>query len=760
MPLGCTVDGNLDESRYSEPMPWIGIYVAVASAACAAAMASDVFHGLRHRKFWFPCKFFSLNATTLAIIAVATKLSVDLNSSMPRHQDQLAKLSSGVLICTVMSNSMPSLAAMEYKELMMNIVALGIFVVTVIVNIGIQLGTGVIYTFWKEHAAVMFIMVILFLLLISSALTVPTTRSYFDLKYSKKFKLAQKECCLGHCEFRPEKLKDNLMKYWMMAHTCSPQFVASRLVTSTASGAFCLLSTVICAEAMLRSYMLPGTFEFCTGESDYKWSTTLILVAQTVAILVGTIAPAFRWFNSVNFRCPKKVTKACHYKVKIENYWIRSLVLWKESPLELRKRGRFIRKFAHNAKENLLDFCIWMQIGMVCLSKLVRLVSLFWVSWLLIGLRRLIWFLKRHTNSIESHDSEPESQSEAGSKPDLSRYVLHLEGEESLKDFMMESNLDVSDHWIKMGKKKQHKNLIRLLQNWSPTKGFMGVNHFDYDHIPSLDSEVPPNCWALPVVTLTSIAIALSGNDSDLSKELKLCVNEAVSYMRFLEERLDTNGDLSNLRKAAQMVWSGVDLHYKWLDLDLQKMALQAGEDSPPQSVLKALSEEAKQRYLEYKQKDVTICFAESPSKWPAKILAANSMYRICQALLLTNENEQPQNNKTMMFHRLSDMITGIVGACLTNIPRVIFMLCHQGSIKERETRVRFAIMLLGKSGKILEILNHKPLPSSSSERLVHIDDWRALSKEKDSHHQDWNFSPAEDDKALTGSPDFCLTVD
>ncbi|XP_019195870.1 PREDICTED: uncharacterized protein LOC109189715 [Ipomoea nil] len=745
MPQGCTVDGNLDESRYSEPMPWIGIYVAVASAACAAAMATDVFHGLRHRKFWFPCKFFSLNATTLAIIAVATKLSVDLNSSMPRHQDQLAKLTSGVLICTLMSNSMPSLAAMEYKELMMNIVALGIFVVTVIVNIGIQLGTGVIYTFWKEHAAVILIMLILFLLLISSALTVPTTRSYFDLKYSKKYKLAQKECCLGHGEFRPEKLKDELMKYWMMAHTCSPQFVASRLVTCTASGAFCLLSTVICAEAMLRSYMLPGTFEFCTGESDYKWSTTLILVAQTVAIVVGTIAPGFRWFKSINFRCPKKVTKACHYKVKVEDYWIRSLVLWKESPLDLRKRGRFVRKFAHNAKENLLDFCIWMQIGTVCLSKLVRMVSLFWVSWLLIGLRRLI---KRDTNSIESHDSEPES------KPDLSRYVLHLEGEETLQDFMMESNFDVSDHWIKTEKKRQPKNLIKFLQNWCPTKGFMGVNHFDYDHIPSLDSEEPPNCWALPVVTLASIAIALSGNDPGLSKELKSCVNEAVLYMRFLEDKLDANGDLTNLRKAAQMVWIGVDLHYKWLDLDLQKM----GKDSP-QSVLKALSEEAKQRYLEYKQKDVTICFAESPSKWPAKILAANSMYRTCQALLLTNENEQPQNNNTMMFHRLSDMITGIVGACLTNIPRVIFMLCHQGSIKERETRVRFAILLLGKSGKILEILNHRLLPSSCSERLVHIDDWRALSKEKD-HQQHWNFSPAEDDKALTGSPDFRLTVE
>lgn len=102
--IGCTIDGNLDDSKFSEPMPWIGIYVAAASAACALAMLIDVLRGLRRRKFWFPCYYFSLNATTLTLLTVATKLSVDLNTSMPRRQDQLTKLSSATLICTVIAN--------------------------------------------------------------------------------------------------------------------------------------------------------------------------------------------------------------------------------------------------------------------------------------------------------------------------------------------------------------------------------------------------------------------------------------------------------------------------------------------------------------------------------------------------------------------------------------------------------------------------------------------------------------------------------
>ncbi|XP_075074547.1 uncharacterized protein LOC107798648 [Nicotiana tabacum] len=400
--IGCTIDGNLDDSKFSEPMPWIGIYVAGASAVCALAMAMDVLHGLRHRKFWFPCNYFSLNATTLTLLAVATKLSVDLNTSMPRRQDQLTKLSSATLICTVISNFMPSLGLMENKELLMNIMALGIFVITAIVNIGIQLATGVIYVFCKEHIALMFLMLVLLLLLISSAVAIPTTKCYLDLKYNKRYKLANKECGITS-KCTTENLKDELMKFWTMAYTASPHFVAGRLATCTASGGFCLLSTVIYAEAMLRSYFLHWSFNFCNGDSEYKWSTTLILVTQTVAIGVGTIAPAFRWFVAINYNCPKKTNNACKAKLfKLENYWIRILLQWKESPLEFRICGRHGRKFAHKTKNRLLDFCIWMQIMMVSLSKLVRLISTFSVSWLLISCRKAIRMLKCNNMVSES----------------------------------------------------------------------------------------------------------------------------------------------------------------------------------------------------------------------------------------------------------------------------------------------------------------------------------------------------------------------
>ncbi|RVW50519.1 hypothetical protein CK203_074489 [Vitis vinifera] len=218
---GCSIHGSVNDSNFNEPMPWIGIYVAAASLVCSLAMA------------------------------VATNLSVDLNTSMPRCQDQLSKLSSTVLMCTVMGNFMPSIGTTENKEVFSNVIALDILMITLMVNVCIKMGTGVIYVFWKEHAVLMFIMLVLLLILSFSALTVPTTKHYFEFKYCKTYEITVRESSneAGIPVFK--KLREDLMKYWTMAYTCCPQFVKGRSVTCTAAGALCLFSAAILVEAWL-----------------------------------------------------------------------------------------------------------------------------------------------------------------------------------------------------------------------------------------------------------------------------------------------------------------------------------------------------------------------------------------------------------------------------------------------------------------------------------------------------------------------------
>lgn len=90
------------EGKYNKPLPWIGIYISIASLFCVLAMVVDLFNGFRKRKFWFPSKVFSLNAVSITVIAVAMKLHVDLNSPMPGFLDQAAKQGSLVFMCMMM----------------------------------------------------------------------------------------------------------------------------------------------------------------------------------------------------------------------------------------------------------------------------------------------------------------------------------------------------------------------------------------------------------------------------------------------------------------------------------------------------------------------------------------------------------------------------------------------------------------------------------------------------------------------------------
>ncbi|KAM7494096.1 hypothetical protein LguiB_028705 [Lonicera macranthoides] len=753
--LGCTAEGQLNESKFNEPMPWIGIYVAAASGACALAMAIDLFHGFRYRKLWFPCKFFSLNATTLTFIAVAVKLSVDLNTAMPQVQDQLAKLSSDVLLCTVMGNSMPSIGTMENKEMVMNIMALGILVITSLVNICIQLGTGVIYVFWKEHAVVMFLMLVLLVIFCSSALTVPTTKCYLELKYKAKHKIAEKECRNDTEESVVKRLRKRLIKYWIMAHTSSPQFVIGRSATCTASGAFCLLSTVALAEAMLRSYLMPRSFKFCDGESDYKWSATLILITQTVAVAVGTVAPASRWFTAIHFRNPEKANKACKCEFKVEKYWIQKLVEWKEQPTSSMICGWHGRKLAHSVKTQILDLFIGIQKGIVFVSKLVRLVSIFFVSQFLVCFRccKKLQQLFKFRNSVASNDSDIESRSRRNN--DLRHYVMHLEGEQQLVDLVMDNNCNAPDFWMQIGENQQPKYLVQFFEKFTISENFKGVIDFDSDLVPSLDCEEPPNSWALPVVTLTSIAISLPGVENHLIKQLTTAVHEGLLYIREVENNLDAGKKLFNIRKAAETVWLGIDLYNKWLDVDLHKMSAKV---KTPREIIEEFSDIAKNKFAELKTGEMNGCLKDMPSRWATNVLAANSMYRICQTFLLDFEMRDNLNGERL-FERLSLVISDILGACLTNLGHVMTKQCHRSAIEAREECVRYAILLLGKTKKLLNILERQPLPQySDRDQLAYIDYWRSSSKQKGSPHL--NSSSEFSEMASLGSSDLYLNIE
>ncbi|KAD3337645.1 hypothetical protein E3N88_33165 [Mikania micrantha] len=67
-----------EQSSAEVMLPWVGLYAALASLICIVVMAADAILAIWQWKLWFPNRFFTLNATTITLIAITMKLPVDL----------------------------------------------------------------------------------------------------------------------------------------------------------------------------------------------------------------------------------------------------------------------------------------------------------------------------------------------------------------------------------------------------------------------------------------------------------------------------------------------------------------------------------------------------------------------------------------------------------------------------------------------------------------------------------------------------------
>ncbi|PWA40349.1 hypothetical protein CTI12_AA563340 [Artemisia annua] len=110
-------------------------------------------------------------------------------------------------------------------------------------------------------------------------------------------------------------------------------------------------------------------------------------------------------------------------------------------------------------------------------------------------------------------------------------------------------------------------------------------------------------------------------------------------------------------------------------------------------------------------------------------VLAANTMYRISQTILIhcTEQEEWPRDED--VFEWVSKIIADIFLACFTNLPRVIIMKCHHNPTEKRQGSIRTAARILGKYKVILNILEHQLPNNLDIDSMAYLDKWRALLK-------------------------------
>ncbi|KAF5788399.1 hypothetical protein HanXRQr2_Chr10g0463581 [Helianthus annuus] len=441
------------QNNYSAPMLWIGMYIALASLVCILAMVADLLHGLRSRRLWFPCRYFKLNAAFLAVISVAMKLPVDLSGSMPGDVDQVAKLGSMAFMCTIMANLLPCLATMGSNELLSNVTGLCIFVITMVVNVCIQISTGVVS--YKEDAKVIqkvspnydikiskhrntvlasiyvALSLVLLMVHVCSSLAILKSKKIIESKYQQRHERASKKIQPSPGELlMVEKLQEYVRNHWIMAGSGSPQFITACFRTTSASGVICVLVTIL--HTLTMSWTIEAIFtKDC--DSDYGWSMIAILIVQFIG-------------------------------------------------------------------------------GVVVVCKIIALIPFVFMICLLYSFRFLKWLPKAMIISLGENTTERNKDL----RPYVLCLEDEMElGERTLESLSKSVNEMIQKGEKRQPENLNLRELIQGISN-SGFQGLAKFDHIDPNRVPSLGSTVQyHDSWSLPVVTLTTIAVSLRQNEGE-----------------------------------------------------------------------------------------------------------------------------------------------------------------------------------------------------------------------------------------------------
>lgn len=164
-------------------------------------------------------------------------------------------------------------------------------------------------------------------------------------------------------------------------------------------------------------------------------------------------------------------------------------------------------------------------------------------------------------------------------------------------------------------------------------------------------------------------------------------------------------------------MWVDVELNHKWQDKNLDEVSIN-GKNA--EEILKQLGEEAENTVVGFKR-EARSCVMKNALNWPAKVIAANAMYRVSRTIMMKREDTTDGE----LFEQLSIMIADILAACFTNLARIISIKCHSNAIEERGTIVAQAAVLLGETEDILLLLQGRQLPEFlASDQAAYIEEW------------------------------------
>ncbi|KAK9141165.1 hypothetical protein Scep_010846 [Stephania cephalantha] len=482
-------------------MPIIGVYIAIATSACFFSILFDIVSGFRNRKRWLPCRFFSLNSVTLTLLAIAAKIPVDLTTEMPSALDQLSKLTGTTLICISMGFLMPSLGINGESESWTNMLALSILVVTVVINVCIQLYTGVIILFRVEHIIVLCCMMLLLLALLCAT---------YDINSQKNLTVDQNKDLLNKGR---GSMLERLKLCYVYAYHSNPQLELCKDLDSSFISILCVVSPVVLVQVAFRCFIHKEMMSPCSGSSDYEWSMRIILGTQIATILIGSLGTSFRL-----------VTLVPH--MNFDSFGLN----WANKDLNVIDNNPLLEVGIKN---------YWIQLS-------INLMYLVTICSYLVILGPYVIF----ADAVWPRSQSSECKSKERNMDEIREY-LHLihDGEQGLEEWTLRKSIEDMKKWMELNKKKVlNRNIKRLLSDSPQLEVTLLHKLKDFANY-NKAYEVSSHSMVL-LVRIATVCV-----DSTRSGPLRTILSEIFEVVHFVERKMSStsfeNKKKSKLAKAA-----------------------------------------------------------------------------------------------------------------------------------------------------------------------------------------------------------------
>lgn len=538
-----TVNGGLDTTRYASPIPIIGLYIAAATLVCCFCMAFDMVHGFVRRKLYLPCKLFPVNSFTLSIVAVATKIPVDLTTSMPRCVDQLSKLTGTAFLCISLGFFMPSLDIMKTSEGYANMGALSIMVITVVVNMCIQMATGVVFAFTTEHFIIIICMLVLLILLWSSTLSLKGHRNWLLDDYTHLMRDDLKDVYSKDLQG----LRPLLEKLYFLCHIGNSQSQVYRTKNCHTVGLLCAITSIVVLEAALRSFAFKE-WRFRSGVSDYGWSIPLVVVTQIFTIIVGAFTVIVRGHTLLNHISIEDKPICAR-----EEFWNKELLYLRNKKPSFKSLGKCPTSILHVIKDFIINVLMTLQDG-VCLGTQFVVIPFYFLNkflaWMMMKMKINI-VLDMHHNVV------------AASEISNHREIFAYDG--VLKNWIIEISKKDMERRMNAFKRDYPGHLIRLLEDNVPQSQCTLMKELQITAQVLQISE-----YRVSIFSLLVLARMIANMIPNLKEDVIQSLKESFQIIYFIDQSTNTSSPHNEfIWRIAMELWEDWDNPKHWFETEV-----------------------------------------------------------------------------------------------------------------------------------------------------------------------------------------------